>query len=270
MGSVAGAIEADRASIGQRGDEMRSGVVPVKLALAAVDDQHGQSEAAEQRARILCDERFPDRGHRLGVVAGKLGARPVGGFAHALRDGLSEYRLAGVQCETLEIVADRGRARGASLRRQAERPIAVVEHPGRHVDDHRAGEPFAGGSGQHLPEHGGAERPADSDRAFEVERLHQLGDIRGEPLDARRRARAPRFAMPAQVDNDEPMVGGERLLRAEEAAMGQQAVEQHERCPGALVAIGDSRPIRCREMPHSPSPPRAPVRGLRPEPSALN
>ena len=80
-------------------------------------------------------------------------------------------------------------ARLAGLGREAEVPFGVVLDPRGHVDHHRAGEARGGRPGQDVPEDGRAERPADSDRAFEVERVGELGDVGGHPLDGRRRAR---------------------------------------------------------------------------------
>src|SRR6185295_11473605 len=44
-----------------------------------------------------------------------------------------------------------------------------------------------------------------------------------------------------------PEIAGELGLRAKEAAMRHQPVQQHERRPRALVPIGDSGSVRCRE-----------------------
>jgi hypothetical protein len=74
----------------------------------------------------------------------------------------------------------------------------------------------------------------------------------------------------AQVDGDESEIGGERLLLAEEAAMRHQPVEQHERRPGALVAVSDLRSVRSGKYLQLSSPARplkgacaGPARGLK-------
>ena len=113
---------------------------------------------------------------------------------------------------------ERPRSHSASLRTRAV--MSTTTEPAK-----RAG----GGPGEDVPEHGRAHRPADPDRAFEVERFGELGDVGGELLDGRPLAGAGRGAMAAQVDRDHPEIGGELGLRAEEAAMRHQPVQQHER-----------------------------------------
>ena len=56
-----------------------------------------------------------------------------------------------------------------------------------------------------------------------------------------------RGAMAAQIHDDHPEIRGEIGLRAKKSAMRHQPVQQHERRARALVAIGDSRPVRGRE-----------------------
>ena len=53
--------------------------------------------------------------------------------------------------------------------------------------------------------------------------------------------------MAAQVDGDDPEILGEIRLGAKEAAMRHQPVQQHDRGPLPLVAIGDSRSVRSGE-----------------------
>ena len=132
-----------------------------------------------------------------------------------------------------------------------------MQHPRGHVDHDRAGEARRGRTGEDVPEDRRAERPADPDRALKVERLGQLGNVAGDPLDGRPRAGLGRRAVAAQVDGDDPEMVGELGLRAEEAAMRHQPVQQHERRALALVAIGDSRAVRCREMRSNTPPPAA-------------
>ena len=147
-------------------------------------------DPVEQGAHVLPDQARPDRADRGRIVAGEFEAGPVGERAVPGRDRLGEDRLAGGQREAFEIVADRDAARLAGLGREAEIPFGVILHPRGHVDDHGAGEARGGGAGKDVPEDGRAERPADADRALEVQRLGQLGDVGRHPLDARRRAAA--------------------------------------------------------------------------------
>ena len=179
------------------------------------------------------------------------------------RHRLGEDRLAGGEGETGEILADREAARLAGLGRKAEVPFRVVLHPRGHVDDDGAGETAGGRPGQNVPEDRRAQRPADADRAFQVERVGQAGDVGGELLDRRPRAVPRRFAVAAQIDGDDPVVAGELLLGAEEAAMRHQPVQQHDRRAGAGVAISDSRPVRSGEALQKflPTAARAPFRG---------
>ena len=58
-----------------------------------------------------------------------------------------------------------------------------------------------------------------------------------------------------------------RLL-AEEAAMRHQPVQQHERGPAPLVAIGDPRAVRCGEKLQTPLPGRRSFESVRPGRSA--
>ena len=177
----------------------------------------------------------PDRGHRARRRSGEFVARPIGERAVLARERLGEDRLAGSAREAFIIVADRGRARLAGLGRQAEVPFGVVLHPRGHVDHHRAGEARRRRPGKDMPEHGRAERPADPDRALEVERLGELGDVGGHPLDRRRGAvRGARAAVAAQVDRDDPEIVGQRLLRARRsphAPSARAAARSACRCP---------------------------------------
>ena len=179
------------------------------------------------------------------------------------RHRLGEDRLARGVSEAGEIFADGEAARLAGLGREAEVPFGVVLDARGHVDDDRAGEAGGGRSGQDMPEHGGAERPANPDRAVEVERVGQIGDVGRELLDRRPFAALRRFAMAAQVDGDDAMVAGKLRLGAEEAAMRHQPVQQHDRRAGADIAISDSRPVRSGEALQQSLPTAipAPVRG---------
>ena len=187
------------------------------------------------------------------IVAGEFPSGPIGKAAMLGRDRLGEDRLAGAEREAFEIVADGEAARLAGLGRKAEIPFLVVPHPGGHVDHHRAGEPGRGRAGEDVPEDRRAQRPADPDRALKIERVGELGDVRGHPLDRRAGAVCGRSAMAAQVDGDDPEISRQPLLRAKEAAMRHQPVQQHDRRAVAAVAIGDSRPVRSDEFVQDPS-----------------
>src|SRR4051794_40832527 len=109
VGRVAGLLEADRARPRQRRDEMVGGVVAVEPAPAAMDDQGGMLDSAEQGANVLPHQARPDRADRLGIVAREFAACPI---RHVLALGLSgEYVLPGACGEGREILADRGAAR---------------------------------------------------------------------------------------------------------------------------------------------------------------
>ena len=56
---------------------------------------------ASSAAHVLVDQRGPDRRHRGGIVAGELGARPVGDLAQLGAHRLGEHRLAGAGGESL-------------------------------------------------------------------------------------------------------------------------------------------------------------------------
>ena len=111
----------------------------------------------------------PDRGHRAGVVARRIRALAQSASARcSARDRLGEDRLAGGEREALD--NRRGSRCGAPRSASGDRPripFGVVPHPRGHVDHHRAGEARRRRAGEHVPEHGRAQRPADPDRALE-------------------------------------------------------------------------------------------------------
>ena len=113
-----------------------------------------------------------------GSLAAKTAAAPLGG---GTRRG--EYGLAGGGGEGGKIVGDRLAARLASLPGKAEVPILVVQHPGSHVDHHRAFEPCRRRARQHPPQHRRAERPADPDCSVQLKVPGKAGHVLGEDCD---------------------------------------------------------------------------------------
>ena len=99
----------------------------------------------------------------------------------------------------------------------------------------------------------------------------KLGDVGRHPLDGRAGAVARgRGAMAAQIDGDHAMVPRQLVLRAEEAAMRHQPVQQHDRRAVAGIAIGDRRPVRSGKRVQSPSQRKPLFAGFCPNGTKLN
>ena len=242
---------------------MVGGVVAIELAAAAMDDQRRVLDPASSGAHVLADQRGPDRGDRGGVVAGEFGAGPVGELACSARDRLGENRLAGAGAKLSKSSRIAIAARLAGLGRKAEVPFGVVPDPRGHVDDHRAGEARRRPG---RPAHARARsRRATSRRRSRLAGRAPRPARRRRPPSARRsgaRRSAGEAPWPRRSMAMSRMIGGERRLAAEEAAMRHQPVQQHDRPPRALVAIGDPRAVRSGEMLQKPSPADAPLFGV--------
>jgi len=97
---------------------------------------------------------------------------------------------------------------------------------------------------------------------FEAEMPGQALDVLRQQIEVGRGAGAARFAVAAKIDPDDPEGIGESALLLEEAAMGHQAVEEHERPPFAFVLEGDLGPVSCRVTPQNNLPLRPVARDL--------
>ena len=208
MRRVAGAVEGDGAGVGQRRDEMAGGVGAVEMAVGAVDDEGRLPDRGQQRPEILLDQRFPQRadGGRIVGGEGRSGAVGLGAGRRRRSPGRRRRRRPGNRRGSPGCAPRRSRATGRGPSPSSFSTRGVMSTTTAPANLPR------GRPGQHAPEHGRAERPADPDRALQLRAPGQPGHVLGEQADGGRHRPGRRPAVAAQVDGDRP--GRRRRARA--------------------------------------------------------
>ena len=273
MRGVAGALEADGAGVGQRGDEMVGGVVAVERCSARRGRSgSGAGSARAGRARPG-GPGWPrpsrSRRRRCGRIRGSPSRRAR---ACSGATGWAKIAWPAAEREALEIVADRDGCAPRRPRAKGRGPIRRRSSPARSCRPRprRRSAPAAGPAStcQRMVAPSDQPTPIAPSRSSASASSATSAAIRSTvgaaPLPPpTRRGRAGRRRSPGWSS-------ASVVLRAEEAAMRHQPVQQHDRRAVARVAIGDSRPVRSGETRPKPLPKAvAPLFGVL-RPGALN